>query len=120
MKITGFEFAVPETSRWTRSAACAEDGVAPMFPHEQDVKGIQYAKEICARCPVRALCLNEALERGESFGVWGGLDSSERRALKRRTARKGALTADESTALDAAATAAPADAMPVFKRPLVG
>jgi WhiB family redox-sensing transcriptional regulator len=30
------------------------------------------AKAICARCPVRSLCLTRALERAEPFGVWGG------------------------------------------------
>jgi hypothetical protein len=34
------------------------------------------------RCPVRRECLAYALEQGdELYGVWGGLGSTERRAL---------------------------------------
>lgn len=39
------------------------------------------AKAVCAACPVRAECLNSAIARKEEFGVWGGLDPSEREAL---------------------------------------
>lgn len=42
------------------------------------------AKSVCARCPVRAQCLESALER-MPHGVAGGLDAYEREAL--RTAR---------------------------------
>lgn len=99
MQLPGFNFTLDETSRWTRSAACAEEGAPYMFPHEQDHKGIQAAKDTCAVCPVRALCLGEALDRGEGFGIWGGLTSDERRAMRRRAARKG-ITADDTAALD--------------------
>ena len=33
---------------------------------------VEYAKELCRECPVRALCLTGALERREPWGVWGG------------------------------------------------
>lgn len=39
------------------------------------------AKAVCAACPVRAECLQHAIDREEAFGVWGGLDPSERRLL---------------------------------------
>jgi WhiB family redox-sensing transcriptional regulator len=42
------------------------------------------ARAICARCPVRDACLAYALDTGEAFGVWGGLNEDERRALLRR------------------------------------
>jgi len=41
---------------------------------------------VCAGCAVRAECLQEALDRGERFGVWGGLSEGERRALAARLA----------------------------------
>ena len=44
------------------------------------------AKRVCAGCEVRAECLQEALDRGERFGVWGGLSERERRALAVRLA----------------------------------
>ncbi|MFB7946318.1 WhiB family transcriptional regulator [Kitasatospora phosalacinea] len=46
------------------------------------------AKMICAGCPVRLLCLDDALKRSEPEGIFGGLDSDERRKLKERTARQ--------------------------------
>ncbi len=33
---------------------------------------VEAAKALCLDCPVRALCLDGALERGEPWGVWGG------------------------------------------------
>ncbi|OYO19380.1 transcription factor WhiB [Enemella dayhoffiae] len=33
---------------------------------------IEYAKTLCAECPIRAQCLAGALERREACGVWGG------------------------------------------------
>ena len=33
---------------------------------------VEYAKALCADCPVQAMCLAGALERREPWGVWGG------------------------------------------------
>lgn len=33
---------------------------------------VEFAKMLCVECPVRALCLDGALERREPWGVWGG------------------------------------------------
>ena len=41
----------------------------------------QLAKRICAGCGVREECLRAALDRHESYGIWGGLNEFERRAL---------------------------------------
>lgn len=38
------------------------------------------AKAICRTCPVQRDCLTQAVERGEAFGIWGGLDPAERRS----------------------------------------
>lgn len=35
-------------------------------------RALDLAKELCAGCPVRDVCLAEALGRGEPHGVWGG------------------------------------------------
>ncbi|MFF5638248.1 WhiB family transcriptional regulator [Streptomyces sp. NPDC012825] len=48
---------------------------------------IAEAKRLCALCPQLIQCGNDALKRGEEYGVWGGLSEDERRALRRRTAR---------------------------------
>lgn len=112
-----------ESKRWTSNAACAEEGVAPMFPSDQDAKGVEYAKSICGRCPVRDACLSEALDRGEAFGVWGGYTADERRAMRRQDSRRKAatqaLTAAEATATDVAATPGYRDPNP-YNRPKVG
>jgi WhiB family redox-sensing transcriptional regulator len=40
------------------------------------------ARAVCARCPVRADCLDYAMETGQKFGIWGGLSERERRARR--------------------------------------
>lgn len=47
---------------------------------------INAAKAICDDCPVRAICLRE-MDALCEFGVVGGLDGNQRRAMRRR-ARK--------------------------------
>lgn len=42
------------------------------------------AKAICARCPVRDACLAYAMDTAEAYGIWGGLNEDERRAMLRR------------------------------------
>lgn len=43
------------------------------------------AKAVCARCVVKADCLQYALQADEKFGVWGGLGEQERQLLLRRS-----------------------------------
>lgn len=71
------------TVDWRDRAAC-KDGVDPdtFFPEKGD--STREAKRICRTCPVRAECLEYALERDERFGIWGGWSEQERRRLKRR------------------------------------
>lgn len=47
------------------------------------------AKAACAHCPVREACAQYALETGERYGIWGGLDETERKSLRRNTQAKG-------------------------------
>lgn len=35
-------------------------------------EGVEHAKSLCARCPIRRSCLAGALARAEFYGVWGG------------------------------------------------
>jgi hypothetical protein len=42
------------------------------------------AKAICAGCPLRPACLAYALDAGQAYGVWGGADEDERRAILRQ------------------------------------
>lgn len=33
---------------------------------------LEQAKQLCASCPIRQLCLSTAIDRAEPWGVWGG------------------------------------------------
>lgn len=44
---------------------------------------IGMAKEICLRCPVRAECLEYSIDN-DCVGIWGGMDTGERRDYARR------------------------------------
>ena len=39
------------------------------------------AKEICRTCPVKAPCLDYAIQIREPHGIWGGLNEAERQNL---------------------------------------
>jgi len=65
-------------------AACTEADPDLFFPEDGDTFSTRRAKTICAMCPVRELCLALAMERGEAYGIFGGLDPAERRKLARR------------------------------------
>jgi WhiB family redox-sensing transcriptional regulator len=40
------------------------------------------AKQVCASCGVQAACLEQALDNGERYGIWGGLTDLERKHLR--------------------------------------
>lgn len=40
---------------------------------------------LCAGCPVAEQCLAEALDTGEAWGIWGGLDAEQRERLAEET-----------------------------------
>jgi len=42
---------------------------------------IQQAKALCAKCPVRELCLDYAIRNDEKHGIWGGMNRRERVAF---------------------------------------
>ena len=42
------------------------------------------AKAICAGCPVRLECLAYALDTSQAYGIWGGANEDERRAMRRQ------------------------------------
>jgi hypothetical protein len=65
---------IHETSISTVLVARCADGngtLTPLF-FSDHVLDIARAKAICARCALREACLDEALEREEPWGVWGG------------------------------------------------
>jgi WhiB family redox-sensing transcriptional regulator len=74
---------------WTDVAACRDSEGALFFSSdsserkEERQEREKVAKRICASCAVRGDCLQSALARHESYGIWGGLNEFERRALRR-------------------------------------
>lgn len=66
---------------WRDAANCASTDPELFFPDSSDVRA---AKKICAACDVTAICLQYSLDNHIKHGVWGGLSSLERRALRRK------------------------------------
>ncbi len=62
-------------------AACARADPDLFFPRERRDPRNREAKGVCARCPVRDECLEYSLATREEFGIWGGVDEWERRAI---------------------------------------
>lgn len=62
--------------------ACAGLPTSLFFPEKNQRAQLQRALTICHACPVRALCLDAALKRGEVHGVWGGISERARRQLR--------------------------------------
>lgn len=58
------------------AAACV--GTAPSLFDGESLADVLAAKQICAECPIRAMCLDWALATQDS-GVWGGLTPQERK-----------------------------------------
>ena len=72
--------SIVQTDDWTLDARCR--GMADaLFPEGKDQKR---ARLVCMGCPVRAVCLAEALDNRIEWGVWGGLTERERRQLLRQ------------------------------------
>ena len=107
MSIRIIDFRPSGEHEWTEWSQCAKPGSPNMFPSDQDRDGTRLAQQTCRSCPVRPECLAEALERGEQYGVWGGLTTQQRTSLRRSATRKGltGITPQQlagSVALDAA------------------
>jgi WhiB family transcriptional regulator, redox-sensing transcriptional regulator len=74
---------------WTDAAACRNSEGALFYPadsaerKEDRLERELVAKRICASCGVREDCLEAALARHETYGIWGGLNEFERRGLIR-------------------------------------
>ena len=74
---------------WERHARCRDAAVDTDLFFSEDLGEIAAAKRICAQCPVLAPCLEGAIAREESVGVWGGqlFRNGKMLAVKRRRGR---------------------------------
>ena len=75
--------SLPEGSRWQRWAACRKTPTTTFFPTGNSQLGRveEEAKAVCSTCQVQAQCLTFAIEHQEPHGIWGGLNTEERRVL---------------------------------------
>jgi WhiB family transcriptional regulator, redox-sensing transcriptional regulator len=84
---------ITEAFTWQNAAACQSGPLGLFFgpegeqQHEKPAREAE-AKKVCARCPVRAACLDDALVNGLRFGVFGGTGEDERRAIRDNLRRR--------------------------------
>lgn len=65
-------------NNWRQLASCAPEEVKiDFYSSNKDEK--DKAKALCRECPVRMICLQEALDNRERFGIHGGVDEIELR-----------------------------------------
>ena len=67
---------------WMMEGACREHPAETFFP--SDGVGVAVARRICADCPVKAPCLDYALDNRIEHGVWGGTSERGRRLMARQ------------------------------------
>jgi len=84
-------FAVEPENDWRMRAACKGMDPEHFFSSDDDAANKHEraereasAKAVCMKCEVRRDCLSYAIAAGERYGVWGGMNAQERRALARR------------------------------------
>lgn len=63
------------------SAVCAQTEPELFFPEKGSSN--RDGKKLCASCVHITECGLDAIERGEQFGIWGGLSERERRVIFR-------------------------------------
>lgn len=73
---------------WIRRAACGGMDADVFYPVASGPDAFGEAERVCRDCPVRAMCLEYALDNDEQYGMWGGMDPEERRRLKRLDMRR--------------------------------
>ena len=72
--------------RWMDDAACTEMDGEFWFP-EPDWKPSVMALKVCEGCPVRARCLQYAMENRIEDGIYGGVPAATRAKLRRLAAK---------------------------------
>lgn len=84
-----FNFSFGNATRW-ETANCANtifpDLFFPESAQEEQDSG-QTIKAMCSTCPMKAKCLQVAIDNRDFYGYWGGMSGDERRRLSERQGR---------------------------------
>lgn len=74
-----YDFGEP----WYEEAECRVNPTvnADDFFQERGYNNTAKARKVCLVCPVKAECLDYALETKQEFGIWGGLTVTQRKRL---------------------------------------
>lgn len=70
MQLAVLEDVFDAAARLDEELPCRANDPELFFADSPD--DVEFAKSLCAACPVRSACLAGALERREPWGVWGG------------------------------------------------
>lgn len=82
--------AVDDPIDWRARGACISADPDLFFPISTigaSSRQVARAKAVCARCAVRAECLQYALDSGQVHGIWGGLSETELARVRRNRQR---------------------------------
>lgn len=82
MRHQSFDDFVGRRPEWQDDALCAQTDPEAFYPEKGG--STREAKRVCLACPVRDECLQDALERNDQHGIWGGLSHRERSKLRCR------------------------------------
>jgi WhiB family redox-sensing transcriptional regulator len=82
MSVVGLVSSIAAQQVWMQDALCAQVDVGDIF-YPETGGSTREAKAICAVCPVRAACLQYALDRNEQHGIFGGYSDRERRRMRK-------------------------------------
>ncbi|WP_225825656.1 WhiB family transcriptional regulator [Streptomyces naphthomycinicus] len=99
--MTRLTYRVHDTDRpddWRDEAICRQYNPDLFFT---DGKGqteqIRAAQAICHGCPVRIRCGEYAIQAGEYWGIWGGMNQTQLRTARRRREQRADLQRGSGT-----------------------
>jgi WhiB family redox-sensing transcriptional regulator len=76
--------AVKDAMSWMHEANCKKMDADLFFPTEKGGGYSEFAKEVCATCPVVEPCLWYANETSAETGMFGGMSPPQRLAWRRK------------------------------------
>jgi WhiB family redox-sensing transcriptional regulator len=94
-QILGADIDLKPRPRGVGRPACAGTDPEVFFPTQ--VGGtwqVYLAKRICAGCPMRELCLEEAIPYADLHGIWGGTTPRERVGLRKQRREERSIEED--------------------------